>query len=164
MAAGDLPSSTGDRPTVSLFSSRCHFFFAFRSDSSLADLHRGFNSHGQQPPDPAPEEERKQKRDRSEEVKEPICFCRSKRSRSVTERKIKTDCCLCVFAGGGNPHRRRTETEERKTFLIHRLCHLHRRRREPMRRQWRGRVGRCAATDSLHQKLPALFLRFLEMF
>jgi hypothetical protein len=50
-----------------------------------------------------------------------------KESRSIKERKIKTDYCLCVFfivAGGGDPHRQRRETEERKTFPIHRLCHL----------------------------------------
>jgi len=43
-----------------------------------------------------------------------------KRSRSVKERKIKTDCHLCVFfvvAGDSDPHRRRRETEEKKPTL-----------------------------------------------
>jgi hypothetical protein len=42
------------------------------------------------------------------------------RSRSVTERKIKINCCLCVFlrsADSGGCHRRRGREEGRKPFL-----------------------------------------------
>ena len=43
-----LPSSTSDRPTVSLFSRRRHFSLSPRSESH-AHLHRGFSGHGRQP-------------------------------------------------------------------------------------------------------------------
>jgi len=55
-----LPSSTSDRPTVSLFSRRRHFSLSPRSESHT-HLHRGFSGHGRQPSDLAPEEERKHK-------------------------------------------------------------------------------------------------------
>jgi len=76
------------------------------------------------------------------------------RERIWTKRKLKINCCLCVFsliASGGDPHRRRRKTEKKKTFPIHRFCCLHRRRRvEETRRHYS-----CSSSS-----LPLQFLDF----
>jgi len=77
------------------------------------------------------------------------------RSGPKKKEKLKSTAC-CVF-GCFAGHRRRRETEKRKTFPIHQFCHLHQRRRVNPR-QWRWRVEQRAAT------VPTLFPRIYLCF